>query len=236
MFKRYFKPTPKKLLRISLAMRTMIGTISGAAYFDGKKDAAFWFLIAGAVVDFLINCQTDDRKPSKPYIDKVLLILFGSIVLTSSCSRKVSETITISKTDSTWMTKKLVDIPVKGGATAGINMDSLKSLMEQYMMNTSGSNPSEITRIVEKTFSIPDTSGRYELRYWMDASGQLFAQCVGKDQVIQTLVEQNNRLIKEVQEKKKTVVKYRLPVWTWLGLGVVLAAILFTGLKFIRRV
>lgn len=56
MFKNFFQPTPKNMLRISLALRGMVGTIAGAAYFQDNATAAFWFLVAGAVVDFFINC------------------------------------------------------------------------------------------------------------------------------------------------------------------------------------
>jgi predicted benzoate:H+ symporter BenE len=56
MLENYFKPTPKSLLKISLALRGMVATISGAAYFQNNIKAAFWFMVAGAVVDFLIQC------------------------------------------------------------------------------------------------------------------------------------------------------------------------------------
>lgn len=56
MLKNYFKPTPKKLLKISLALRGMVATISGAAYFQNDLKVAFWFLVAGATVDFFIQC------------------------------------------------------------------------------------------------------------------------------------------------------------------------------------
>jgi hypothetical protein len=60
MLKNYFKPTPKKLLKISLALRGMVATVSGAAYFQNDLKAAFWFLIAGAGVDFIIQCLDGD--------------------------------------------------------------------------------------------------------------------------------------------------------------------------------
>ena len=56
MLKNYYKPTPKKLLKISLALRGMVATVSGAAYFQNDLKTAFWFLVAGAGVEFFIQC------------------------------------------------------------------------------------------------------------------------------------------------------------------------------------
>lgn len=56
MLKNYYKPTPKKLLKVSLALRGMVATISGAAYFQNDLKAAFWFLVTGAGIDFFIQC------------------------------------------------------------------------------------------------------------------------------------------------------------------------------------
>lgn len=56
MFNNFLKPTPKSMLKVSLALRAMVGTIAGAAYFQNNHTAAFWFLVAGAVIDFFINC------------------------------------------------------------------------------------------------------------------------------------------------------------------------------------
>lgn len=66
MLNNYYKPTPKKLLKISLALRGMVATISGAAYFQNDLKAAFWFLVAGAGIDFIIQCiDPDTNKPNK---------------------------------------------------------------------------------------------------------------------------------------------------------------------------
>lgn len=43
-------------MKISLALRGMVATISGAAYFQNDLKVAFWFLVAGATVDFFIQC------------------------------------------------------------------------------------------------------------------------------------------------------------------------------------
>jgi hypothetical protein len=82
MFQNYFKPTPAGLLRVSLGLKTMIGTLSGAAYFNGNKDAAFWFLVAGAVVDFIINCFGDDKNKAAT----VIIVAVATAFLFSSCN------------------------------------------------------------------------------------------------------------------------------------------------------
>src|SRR4051794_21518520 len=80
MFKNYFKPTPPNLLRVSLGLKTLIGTLSSAAYFEGNKDAAFWFLVAGAIVDFLINCVGDNKTAT------MIIVAVASTFLFSSCA------------------------------------------------------------------------------------------------------------------------------------------------------
>ena len=65
MLKNYFKPTPKKLLKISLALRGMVATVSGAAYFQNDLKAAFWFLVAGAGIDFIIQCLDTNTGAAK---------------------------------------------------------------------------------------------------------------------------------------------------------------------------
>lgn len=56
MLNNFFQPTPKNLLKVSLALRALVGTLAGAAYYQNNGKAAFWFLVAGAIVDFFINC------------------------------------------------------------------------------------------------------------------------------------------------------------------------------------
>lgn len=80
MLKNYFKPTPPRLLRISLGLKTLIGTVSSAAFFEGNKDAAFWFLVAGAIIDFLINCIGDNKNAT------MFIVSIASLFLFSSCA------------------------------------------------------------------------------------------------------------------------------------------------------
>jgi hypothetical protein len=65
MLNNYYKPTSKKLLKVSLALRGMVATVSGAAYFQNDLKAAFWFLVAGAGIDFIIQCLEPNTNKQK---------------------------------------------------------------------------------------------------------------------------------------------------------------------------
>lgn len=71
MLNNYYKPTSKKLLKISLALRGMVATISGAAYFQNDLKAAFWFLVAGAGIEFFIQCIEPNTNKQRKSISAV---------------------------------------------------------------------------------------------------------------------------------------------------------------------
>jgi hypothetical protein len=43
----------------------MVATVSGAAYFQNDLKAAFWFLVAGAGIDFIIQCLDPNAGTGK---------------------------------------------------------------------------------------------------------------------------------------------------------------------------
>ena len=61
MFKNYFQPTPKKIQKILLAAKTFIGTIAISSFFSGNTHAAFYFLLGGAIIDFGLNCISENK-------------------------------------------------------------------------------------------------------------------------------------------------------------------------------
>jgi drug/metabolite transporter (DMT)-like permease len=61
MLSNYYKRTPKKLLRIMLAVKGIVLTASGSAYMSDHPNWAFWMLIAGAVLDELTKLFTDEN-------------------------------------------------------------------------------------------------------------------------------------------------------------------------------
>jgi hypothetical protein len=60
--KNYFEPTPKNLRKWLLAIKSILGTISGAAYINGKEKVAFWILVSGAVIDGLANLFNNESN------------------------------------------------------------------------------------------------------------------------------------------------------------------------------
>lgn len=159
-------------------------------------------------------------RPGTGSAKAILVVLIASMFLLSGCAKKTFEqVITSSKTDSTWIEKKPVDIPVKGGQTPVANMDSLKRVLKEYMELMAVRSPGEGNinmmppEIINKVYTIPDTSGRYELQYWMNASGELMARCQAKDTVITALVDQVNRLVRESKDTSTTKTIYKTPGW-----------------------
>jgi hypothetical protein len=57
----YFEPTPKNVKKWLLAIKSILGTISGAAYVNGNEKMAFWILVGGAFIDELTNLFSNDN-------------------------------------------------------------------------------------------------------------------------------------------------------------------------------
>ena len=60
--KNYFKPTPKNIQKWLLALKSIMATVGGAAYFSENQKAAFWILIAGAAINELANLFTNGTE------------------------------------------------------------------------------------------------------------------------------------------------------------------------------
>ena len=54
-FGQYFKPTPKNVRKWVLALKSLVGTIATADFFNGNPTRAFWIMFAGAVLNELAN-------------------------------------------------------------------------------------------------------------------------------------------------------------------------------------
>jgi len=59
--KNYFEPTPKNVKKWLLAIKSILATISGAAYVNGNEKIAFWILVGGACIDELTNLLSNDN-------------------------------------------------------------------------------------------------------------------------------------------------------------------------------
>jgi len=57
----YFEPTPKNVKKWLLAIKSILATVSGAAYVNGNEKIAFWILVGGACIDELTNLLSNDN-------------------------------------------------------------------------------------------------------------------------------------------------------------------------------
>ena len=138
MFKNYFQHTSIAVKKVALALRALVATATGSAFVQGEVKLAFYVLIAGGLLDFILqllppstadaqpgsNSSTPSAGPS-PGAAACLVWLVALSMVYVSCTVIKPGTNT-SKTDSTYTTYKQVAIDVKGATvTAGLNMDSL---------------------------------------------------------------------------------------------------------------
>ncbi len=227
MFKGYWRTTPKFCLKLSLGLRGLIGTIAASAYVQGEPRMAFWLLVAGAALDFLIQCQHDcENLKNGNGAAAVALIIVLFYLATGTGCRTIKMATKETHLDSSWVTQKKVDVHVAGGTTEAANMDSLRGIIRELAGRGSG-----LATVVHDTLpgatdtvKIMDASGRAELRLWMDARGKMYADCSAKDQTIRALVNENNRLVRDNKSVVKTV--YRLPPWFWYLLGGVVLVVI----------
>jgi hypothetical protein len=146
----------------------------------------------------------------------IILIL---LLLCLGCNKR--HTFTQSQRSDSTYTKviereKLVTVP---GATIynSVNLDSLAAKIK----------PTKSNPII-----IRDTSGRAELRYWIDAAGKLRQECEAKDTTISYIQKELSQIRQMVSESSKHEVKKVRP-WELYGLLVALTLIIL--LLLIRR-
>lgn len=234
LFRKYWQPSAKWALKASLALRAMIGAIATAAY-TYNATVAFWCLVAGAALDFILQCTgKDDEPPRAGQIAGVVLVAATALLMTGCRTVKLERTH--ERTDSTWVTQKLLTLPVPGGTTKALNMDSLRAVLGGAAAGSCPLNPPPAGQ-VGKVYTVKDTSGRAELRYWMNAAGQIEAECAAKDTTLQELINENNRLVRDKQTEVKTVTK--TPAWAWLLLSALALSFIsffaFILFKIIRK-
>lgn len=54
-WKHYYRPLPKPLQSLLTNLKIFIGAISVGSYFSEREELAFWLLVFGAGVDFVLN-------------------------------------------------------------------------------------------------------------------------------------------------------------------------------------
>ena len=61
----YYKPTPAKLVKLAMAMKGFIASVSVGTFVSGNETIAFVLLVVGAVLNEVINFFSDD-EPQTP--------------------------------------------------------------------------------------------------------------------------------------------------------------------------
>lgn len=232
-----FKPTSKDLMRVSLALRGLVGTISGISYIQNDVKLAFWLLVAGAVVEFFIQSLPPETKVKDGA--KILVLLVSVALLwQTGCgvSRPAAGSVTI--TDSTQTNYKPVNVPVSGAIVhQSVNIDSLFKAWEgrfkQYLKDSteaanSGKPIPPAPTPPDKT-TVTDPQTKAQLTYWIDQLGRLQMSCESKDQTVQILVAENNRLRTEV--KTDVQIEYKTPIWNYLLMGGLVIGLLLSLFK-----
>jgi hypothetical protein len=112
-------------------MRVLVGSITGSSFIQGNVKLAFYCLLAGGILDFILQCLPPGEPQAPATVSPVTVTPVVAIIallmafFISSCSI-IKPEVDHSKTDTTITTYKQVDLKVKGAKVfAGINMDSL---------------------------------------------------------------------------------------------------------------
>jgi hypothetical protein len=190
------------IVKLSLALRTAIGSISTAVFLNDKPALAFYLLVAGAAIDFFLQMLPENAKT--PEGTKTLFLigwLIAAATLLSGC-KIIRPATDSSLIDTTTVNYKKVNVEVKGAkVNQVINYDSLlvvwKAKYKQYQLDS--------TLAVQKGKPLParpeptkqtltDPGTKAQLTYWIDEFGKLQVGCESKDQTIQMLVAETNRL------------------------------------------
>jgi hypothetical protein len=54
-WKHYYRPLPKPLQQLMVSAKMFIGAIAVSSYVADHETRAFWLLVAGAALDFILN-------------------------------------------------------------------------------------------------------------------------------------------------------------------------------------
>jgi hypothetical protein len=269
LLKNYWTETPTSVKKIGLALRALITTVAGTGLIQGDVKMAFYVVIAGGILDFILQNLPPDNNagpnagPASISPAKIVAPLIALLLLfcVTSCT-VVKPQVDRTKTDSTYTTYKQVDIKLTGAKVyAGLNLDSLYHVA---LMNKDQYKDDSIARlnvelkykqdsiaalkadkpIPQRPVYIPsppvkqyvtDPQTKAQLSYWIDAYGKFQISCEAKDQTIQTLQAQVNKL---TTDKTVTVsVVYKTPAWNKFlmlaELALIIAAVIFIAIKSI---
>jgi len=212
MLSNYWKESSKSVKRFCLALKGFIGTVAVSTYITGDPKLAFWFLLAGAALDFVLQLLPPETKIESPGEKVLVLAVFTAFIFGGCQVVKPRTTHTIK--DSTTINYVTVDVPVKGAKVqSGVNVDSL---FKAWKSAQASGKPE-----AAKPVTVTDPQTKAELKYWVDQYGNLQASCESKDQTVKALIAQVSKLTSEIL--KKTEVVFVTPAWNWAAMGALLA-------------
>jgi hypothetical protein len=136
----------------------------------------------------------------------LLLLLLTSCVTERKCNRLFPPTVTVQS--------DTVFVPV----TVEIPGEKVTDILRIH-------DTTFIKEITERVTVRESASGKAELRYWMDAYGNLVIECEAKEQFVELL----NRYVNTTRTETRTVT----PDWVWVVVAV--AVLLAVGLLLAIR-
>ncbi len=229
--KNIFKPNSKSVMKLSLGLKGLIATIAGSAFMQGNAKFAFYALVAGAVIDFIISllppdAVVNDGSIIKDAASRSSVVIVGVLVcsMLSGCwsQRPVLETKTVhadstvtnnTSKDTTFTTYKAINLNITGAKVQRfINLDSLYRIAliqrQQHTIDSlkavADGKPIPLpSKPVIQYYTDPQTKA--ELAYWIDAYGKFQVSCESKDQTITVQQAQITVLRKQVTDRERTI-------------------------------
>ncbi len=220
-----FCPTAKHIKKFSVAMKGFLGVIATSAFFDGNTKAAFWILVAGALLDAVLSMLDEDTQVGKRPIQKrtqvpspkvkvnsskyIKVLFIACLALSAGCRsrqpRPIMNNETTVNTDSTAITQSADSTLVPGvQVLANIDCDSILKLInekEANIFNGLQHPKNEATGSI----IITDPKSAIQLRFYKDYLGKLQVEASTKDSYINYLKTTILKLQKSLNLKNTTL-------------------------------
>jgi hypothetical protein len=240
--KNYWEETSPSVKRLILWLKGIIGLVSVSSFIQGDPRFSFWFLIAGIVIDGLLQLLPPDTivKAGTKAVCLFICFIATTASLTGCFSKR--SVVEHSVTDTTTTNYKQVAYAYKGAkVVAGLNMDSLyhaalidkDQRLEDSVTNLKIENKYKQDSIAALKAGHPvpaapvliqpkpdvkyvtDPQSKAQLTYWIDQYGKLQVGCESKDQTLQLMVAQVTKLRTELDKKVTTITVTAIPKWIW---------------------
>lgn len=237
-FENIFKPTAASVVKLSLSLRVLVGVLASASYVQHKPGLSFGLLVAGAILDFVLQMLPQNVTVKNGANTVLIVVGLVAGVALAGC-KSLRPTSEHRVTDSTTVTYKKQAVVVLGASVLQtIDTDSLldvwQSKFKQFKHDSvqaiATGQPIPKPPVLAKR-TVTDTQTKAQLTYWIDQYGKLQVSCESKDQTIQVLVAETNRLRKEFKTTpvivKETPQYIKVILWAMGGLLVLALIKLF---------